>query len=173
MDNNILNIAIYVLLIALLLGTFWFIQKKRRQVKNEASSVATFNKKIQDILNKLETPEEKIAALGYALEKIENNEEYNRNQAWKNSLKVTIYLYMTIAYNEMGDDAKLLETYNTILGLNTKHAITYYNRGCMYYRKHQYEEALSDLQQVLDLDKKDKWGLHDEIKEVIAEIKQA
>lgn len=170
MENNILTIALYVLLISLLLGTLWFIQKKRKQARSESLSVVSFNKKIQAILLKLETPKEKIDALKYALEKIESNDDYDRNLAWKNGLLITIYLHMIVAYNDMSDDDKILEVSDKILNLNAKHALTYYNRGQIYYRKKDYDKALSDLRKYLELDKKDKWGVRQAASELIKNI---
>lgn len=172
MDNNILYISLYILLIALLLAAFFYIQKKRRQVKNETSSVVSFNKKIQEIVAKLETPEEKINALKYALQRVKENEEYDSNLAWKNGLMITIYMHMVVVYNELGDDDEIIEICDKILELNKKHALTYYNRGYIYHKKRENEKSLSDLQQYLALDKKNRCGLQEEANDLIALIER-
>lgn len=164
-------VFIYVLLILSLLGVMYFIYKKRKQANDESTSVTKFNRKIQGIINKLDTPEEKIEALKYAYQKIDQNEDYDRNMAWKNSLKVTIYLYMMLSYTDMGDDNNVLHVCNRIIELNPKHAISFYNRGCLHYKRKETDAALSDLEKYLMFDKKNKWGLRSEVEKLIKEIK--
>lgn len=163
-------IIIYSVLILALLGMFYFIYKKRKQANDESNSIAGFNRKIQGIISKLDTADKKIEALKYAYERIDRNDDYDRNMAWKNSLKTTIYLYMIVSYNEMGDDDNVLNICNRILELNPKHAITFYNRGCLHNKREEYDAALSDFEKYLSLDKKDKWGLRVEVEGLIDKI---
>lgn len=171
-SGNVTTVLVYAVLFLLLIGLLWYTWWKRKRVKAENSSVTKFNNDIQRILAKLETSDEKINALNYALAKIENNEEYNKNRPWRISLLITIYLHMVMVYSEQGNDKKVILLCNDILALNPKHALTYYNRGYTYKKMDKKDEALSDLEKYLSLDTKDRWGLRSDARKLIDEIKQ-
>lgn len=170
--KNVTTFLVYAILFLLLIGLLWYTWWKRKRVKAENSSVTKFNNDIQRILAKLDTSDEKIKALNYALAKIENNEEYNKNRPWRISLLITIYLHMTIVYSEQGNSKKVIQVCNDILVLNPKHALTYYNRGYTYKKMDKKDEALSDLEKYLSLDTKDRWGLRSDVQKLIDEIEQ-
>lgn len=171
-SKNIVTIAIYVILFAMLIGLLWYNWWKRKRIKAENSSVTKFNSDIQRILAKLDTSEEKINALNYALERVLNNEEYKKNKPWRVSLIVTIYLHMTMVYSEQGNNEKVIQMCNEILELNPKHALSFYNRGYTYNKIGKKDEALADLQKYLVLDVKDRWGLRSNVQLLLDEIKQ-
>lgn len=140
-------LSVYVILIIVLVFVLYYINKIRRDKKHEKAnnSIISFNKKLENILAKLDTPHEKIKALKMAIDRIEDHQEYNKNRSWKNSLLITAYLHMTVIYSRLGDEENLLETFEHILDLNPRHAMTYYNRGSIYSNRGEYEKALADL----------------------------
>lgn len=167
--SNIWVTVLFVFLILLLISVLFFLNHWRKRSKNENASIRTFSGKIQNTLNKLETPQEKIDALKYALERVETNDEYRKNLAWRSGLLVTVYLYMVVEYNKMQDYENIISTCNSIIELNAKHALTYYNRGYTYMQMKKFNEAATDLDTYLNLDKKNKCGLHDKANELFAE----
>lgn len=167
--SNIWFIVLFVFLIILLVSALWFLNNWRKRATKENASIRTFSNKIQNTLNKLDTPKEKIDALKYALERIESNDEYRKNLAWRSGLLITIYKYMVVEYNKMQDHENVIETCNSIIELNSKLPLTYYNRGYTYLAMQKYNEAATDLDTYLNLDKKDKCGLRADAENLFAE----
>lgn len=167
--SNVWVTILFAFLIILLLSVLWFLYNWRKRATNENASIRTFSSKIQNTLNKLDTPQEKIDALSYALERVESNDEYRKNLAWRSGLLITVYLYMVMEYDKMQDHQNIIKTCDSIIELNTKHALTYYNRGYTYLRMQKYNEAATDLDTYLNLDKKDKCGLRSEAEKLFAE----
>lgn len=167
--SNIWITVLFVFLILLLLSVLWFLNNWRKRARNENASIRTFSSNIQNTINKLDTPQEKIDALKYALERVESNDEYRKNLAWRSGLLITVYLYMVMEYDKMQDHNKIIETCDSIIELNAKHALTYYNRGYTYLRMKLYNEAAADLDMYLALDKKDNCGLRTEAEKLFAE----
>lgn len=167
--SNIWIILLFISLIVLLIGALWFLNNWRKRAKKENASIRTFSSNIQNTINKLDTPQEKIKALEYALQRVEENDEYRKNLAWRSGLLITVYMYMVVEYNHMNDNEKVIETCNNIIELNSKHALTYYNRGYTYISMKQYMKAATDLDTYLTLDKKNSCGLHNEANRLLAE----
>ena len=147
-------LSIYTVLIIALLFVLYYIQRVKRNRKREkaTSSILSFNQKLENILAKLNDPKEKIKALEMAIERIEDNEDYDKNRAWKNGLLVTAHLHLTVIYHNMDNEKKLMEVFERILELNPHHAMTYYNRGTMYSNKGEYSKALEDLDKSIKYD---------------------
>lgn len=152
--NNIgygFNIIIFGLLICCLLYFLYYIQSIRKEKKHEkaVNSILAFNKKIDNILLKLDDPREKLKALQMTIESIEKHEEYNRNLEWKYSLLISIYVRITDIYDMLGDEEKMMEIYNRILELNSRHAISYFKRSLIYYNRGDYANALEDINKAI------------------------
>lgn len=138
-------IFLFVFLIGLLLAVLFLLNRKRRNVKQASSSVNKFNSDIKNILSKLDNRDDKIKSLLYTLEKINSHKEYNKNITWKNSLLLTVYMYLLPLYYEANDKAKALDICNKILEANPNHGLTYYNRGSLYSDMGKYDEAIQDF----------------------------
>lgn len=141
------TLAIYIVLILVLISALFYINRIKRNKKREKAnaSIISFNQKVENILAKLDDPDEKIKALEMMKERIEDNEEYNKNRAWKYSLLVTLYQHMLTVYYQQGNEDKLFEVFERILELSPRHAMTYYNRGTMYSNRGEYGKALEDF----------------------------
>lgn len=148
------TLAIYIVLILLLISVLFYINKVVRNKKREkaAASIVSFNQKIEHILAKLDHPAEKLKALQMMIDRIENNEEYNKNRAWKYGLLITVYQHMLTIYYQQGDEDKLFEVFDNILQLSPRHAMTYYNRGSMYSNRGEYGKALEDFDKSIKYD---------------------
>jgi len=144
----------YIFLILALVSVLFFIYKIRRAKKREraTSSVISFNRKVENILAKLDDPQEKIKALQMMIDRIEDHEEYNKNRAWKYALLVTVYQHMLSIYYSLGDEDHLFEIFARILELSPRHAMTYYNRGSMYSNRGEYGKALEDFDKSIKYD---------------------
>lgn len=171
-SRNVITVVVYIILFLLLIGFLWYSWRKRKRIKAENSSIVKFNNDILRILEKIDTKDEKIKALKYALDKVEKNEEYNKNRAWKLSLIITVYLHMTMIYAEQGDDKMVIRTCNNILELNPKHAISYYNRGYTYHKLGKRDKAISDLEKYLAIDGKDRSKMKSNALTILNELKQ-
>lgn len=171
-SRNVITVVVYIILFLLLIGFLWYSWRKRKRIKAENSSIVKFNNDILRILEKIDTKDEKIKALKYALDKVEKNEEYNKNRAWKLSLIITVYLNMTMIYAEQGDDKMVIRTCNNILELNPKHAISYYNRGYTYHKLGKRDKAISDLEKYLAIDGKDRSKMKSNALTILNELKQ-
>ncbi len=171
-SRNVITVVVYIILFLLLIGFLWYSWRKRKRIKAENSSIVKFNNDILRILEKIDTKDEKIKALKYALDKVEKNEEYNKNRAWKLSLIITVYLHMTMIYAEQGNDKMVIRTCNNILELNPKHAISYYNRGYTYRKLGKRDKAISDLEKYLAIDGKDRSKMKSNALTILNELKQ-
>lgn len=171
-SRNVITVVVYIILFLLLIGFLCYSWRKRKRIKAENSSIVKFNNDILRILEKIDTKDEKIKALKYALDKVEKNEEYNKNRAWKLSLIITVYLHMTMIYAEQGDDKMVIRTCNNILELNPKHAISYYNRGYTYHKLGKRDKAISDLEKYLAIDGKDRSKMKSNALTILNELKQ-
>lgn len=171
-SRNVITVVVYIILFLLLIGFLWYSWRKRKRIKAENSSIVKFNNDILRILEKIDTKDEKIKALKYALDKVEKNEEYNKNRAWKLSLIITVYLHMTMIYAEQGNDKMVIRTCNNILELNPKHAISYYNRGYTYHKLGKRDKAISDLEKYLAIDGKDRSKMKSNALTILNELKQ-
>lgn len=146
-----LTFALFAVLFIILVFCLYLIRKKRNNVQKGSKSVEAFNTDIINILNKLETNEEKIAALKLAAEKIENNESYSKNIAWKNSLLMTVYLHLQKIYYAEGDEDSIIDVCTKILRAHPNHALSYYNRGSLYSNRKEYKKALDDFNLAIEL----------------------
>lgn len=167
--SNLWVTLLFIGLIILLVAALWFLNNWRKRAKNENASIRTFSSKIQSTINKLDTPQEKLKALKYALERVENNDEYRKNLAWRSGLLITVYMYMVVEYNKLNDHDSIIKTCDSIIELNSKHSIAFYNRGYTYFNIGKYQEAAADLDTYLTLDKKDKCGLREQAQNLFNE----
>jgi len=142
---------IFLFLLSLLFVVIVFIYKKWKEHK-AALSISQFNQNMSRIISKLDSPKEKIKALEYALKKICENKEYDRNMKWKNNLTVSIYLHLCNVYQEIGENAKIVDICSKIIELKPDHAKTYYNRGSIYCNTNKLDQALSDFNEAIKLD---------------------
>lgn len=168
-SSNFWVTLLFISLIILLIAALWFLNNWRKRAKNENASIRAFSSKIQNTINKLDTPEEKIKALKYALERVENNDEYRKNLAWRSGLLITVYLYMIMEYNKLNEHDAIIEICDNIIELNAKHSLTYYNRGYTYFNMGKYKEAAADMDTYLTLDKKNKCGLRQQAQNIFNE----
>lgn len=153
-DNPGRMMTIYVVLIIVLLFVLYYINKIKRAKKRERAnaSVVSFNQKVENILAKLDDPYEKIKALDMMIDRIEGNEEYNKNRAWKHSLLIIIYQHQLSIYYKLNDEDHMFEVFESILDLNPRHAMTYYNRASMYSNRGEYGKALEDFEKAVRYD---------------------
>lgn len=148
------TLAIYIILILVLISVLFYINRIIRNNKRAkaSASIVSFNQKIEHILAKLDDPAEKLKALQMMIDRIDDNEEYNKNRAWKYGLLITVYQHMLTIYHQQGDEERLFEVFDNILRLSPRHAMTYYNRGSMYSNRGEYGKALEDFDKSIKYD---------------------
>lgn len=141
-------IALFSLMIILFILTFILIFRKKRQADK---SLAKYNNDLYKALAKFDTPEQKIEMLKILIERIENDEKYQKDADWKNKVLVNTYIPLAAQYYKIGDEASTLGICSDIIDIDPDHAMSYYNRGSIFNNMGLYEKALADLTKTIEL----------------------
>jgi tetratricopeptide (TPR) repeat protein len=138
---------IFVLLLLLSAGMFFYVQRKKRAQNNKLD---VFSLKIRNMLAR-KTPEEKLAALHQLVERIENDAAYSKTPEWKDKVLAKVYEQQAAVYYAMGNEWDAIAACSRIIELDTGNGMAYYNRASMYSNLKEYDKALADFDEAAAL----------------------
>lgn len=141
-------VILSVILLTLFVLTFVFIIKRKSQVDK---SLNNFNQRLQLMLNGLDTMDKKVEALNTVIKRINEDEQYKKDEEWKNKVLAKTYLHLATLYHHANDVDNTINICSKILELTPDDAMTLYNRGSMYSNIGQFDDALSDLDKSIEL----------------------
>lgn len=139
-------IIISVILLIVFGILFYFINKKRKKTD---ASLTSFSLTIQDMLNRLETTEDKLVALNQLIDRINKDPKYQKTPDWKNSVLVKVYEFIAKEHYKTNNQKGIVETCTKIIELDPSKGMCYYNRGTIYSDWGQHEDALADFKDAL------------------------
>lgn len=142
-------IILFAVLIASLCTMFFYVAKKKKQADQTANK---FSNDVKLMLDKLNDPNDKIRALEQLIDRINKDEQYKKNAAWRDSILSKVYQHMALVYYKLGDNDKIIEACSHVLSCEPSHMMSYYNRGSLYGNKGEYEKAIKDLSDAINLD---------------------
>jgi tetratricopeptide (TPR) repeat protein len=140
--------GIFVLLILLSAGMFFYVMRKKRAQRNKLD---VFSVSIHNMLAGLKTSNEKLTALHQLIKRIENDAAYQKTPDWKDSVQVKVYEQLAAVHHAMGNEPEAMEACSRIIALDTSNGMAYYNRASMYSNRQEYEKALSDFDEAATL----------------------
>lgn len=141
-------IGFFVLMLVLFAVMFFLIA--RRKKKGEKSLVK-FNNDISIALSKLETPQQKINMLLILIERINEDDAYQKDTEWRDKVLLKAYMHLATVYYNMGNEMETLHACSKIIELDPKDGMAHYNRGSIYSNMGLYDKALQDLNQTIEL----------------------
>lgn len=141
-------IAVFAIMLILFATMFFLIA--RRKKKGEKSLVK-FNNDIYLALKKLDTPQQKINMLNKLIERINNDEKYQKDTEWRDKVLMKVYMHLATVYYHAGDEVQTLNVCNNIVTLDPNDGMIYYNRGSIFSNMGMYEKALQDLNMTVEL----------------------
>jgi len=135
-------IALFGLILIIFSVMFYYIFKKKKQKDNR---LVSFSASIREMLDRLETPEQKINTLNLLIERIQSDEKYAKTPDWKNSVLVKVYEHLGALYYKMDDTFNAIRIFGEVIELDPSQGMSYYNRGSIYSNMQNYKEALKDF----------------------------
>ncbi|GAB6011734.1 tetratricopeptide repeat protein [Viscerimonas tarda] len=141
-------VIIFGLLIFLSSAMFFYVARKKKKANN---NLASFSADVHNLLARIKSPSDKIAALKQLIERIENDEAYNKTPAWKEKVLSKVYEHLSAVYYGIGEESGVIEACTQVIALDSGNGMAYYNRGSMYNNQAAYEKALADFNEAAEL----------------------